>query len=165
MNITTNQVRLEELWVSDCGHFYAYRRGGDKMYPWTGLDYDVIDMRRSIVWLSRRYEPTGWDDKDPRYVYPEFSRSIGVWSNRGRRTRAGKWIPAFELAWSVVDRTVKTFDFDKRSYSEDSGRATFRRKIHNRYTRLYRNAAILVNLALLQERVTNPNLPPMATAL
>jgi hypothetical protein len=158
MNITTNPPRCEELWVSECGNYYAYRRGGEKSYPWTGLDYDVIDMRRNLVWLGHRYEPTGWEDNDPRYVYPEFSRSVGVWSNRGRRTKAGRWIRAFELAWSVVDRTIKRFDFDKRIYSDDHGRATFRRMIPSRYKRLYRGAAILVELALLQERVTNPNL-------
>ena len=84
-------------YISDCGQYLARTRPGFA-FP------DVFD-RNGNVWRGGRYTATGWDDCDPRYVYPEFPRMVTAWANRGRRKRSGEWVVGFALTFGDYDQT------------------------------------------------------------
>jgi hypothetical protein len=71
------------VWVSDCGQYYALAA------PYRPPAYDVLEVHGPGVWLSRRYEPQGWQDTDLRYTHAEFPQMTLDWSLRGgwNRTR------------------------------------------------------------------------------
>lgn len=135
-----------ELWISDCGRYVARREdaAGD------ALRYDVIELATGIVWLGKRYRPTGWHDTDRRFTHAEFPRMLTGWINLGRRLRSGRWIPAFELSFADCDTTVPILPFSgnviRRSYQ-----ATFRRMVPARHTKRHALAAAHVDAAFLAE--------------
>jgi hypothetical protein len=128
-----------EIWISECGRYLA-RQIPDE-HTWL----DVIEIATGTTWLVRRYKPTGWDD--PRLRFAEFSRMVTGWSNRGRGTRDGRWIRAFELTFADVDTTIEIVALSgnvvRRSYT-----ATFRRLVPAAHRRRHAWAAETVGAAV-----------------
>jgi hypothetical protein len=88
------------VWISDCKQYVCRTRPSELLeMP------DVFD-RAGNVWRGGRYKPTGWEDTDPRFVYPEFPRMVTFWGNLGRRKRSGEWVPAFRLGFCEFDQTL-----------------------------------------------------------
>jgi hypothetical protein len=146
-----------ELWTSECGKYLAYRRPNSD----GGIEYDVIEIGTNEVWFGRRYIPTGFDDDDPRYLYPEFARMVYAWSNAGHTTRTGRYIRAFALSFSEYNRTVSNAETWKAGFvaaiSKRYGKAMFRRMVPRRHRKKYALAAAIVALSLFVEQVTSPH--------
>ena len=87
------------IYISDCKQYIARTRPGFEM-P------DVFD-RLGNVWRGSRYKATGWDDTDPRYVYPEFRLKVTGWSNRGHAKRNGDWVPGFLISFGEFDQSKR----------------------------------------------------------
>lgn len=149
-----------ELWTSECGKYLAYRRPNSD----GGIEYDVIEIKTNEVWFGRRHIPPSFDDDDPRYVYPEFSRMVGSWSNYEHTNRAGRYVRAFKLSFSECDRTVSVAGAwaawrarGMASTPKRQGEAMFRRMVPRRHTRRYALAAAVVALSLFVEQATSPH--------
>jgi len=90
------------IFLSNCGEYIAIR-----VYGLEAHCFDVIAINGSKMWLYPRYKPTGWDDEDHRYVYPEFPHMVGGFSNYGYENKVGRWVNDFELSFSDHDVTIK----------------------------------------------------------
>jgi len=90
------------VYISDCKQYIARTRQGFG-FP------DVFD-RNGNVWRGGRYRATGWNDTDPRFVYPEFHRMVVAWGNRGREKRNGGWVVGFDLAFGEYDQSKRWRD-------------------------------------------------------
>lgn len=89
-----------QAWISDCGNFVA-------IYWGLGLmECDVIH-RDGRIWRGGRYRANGWNDGDPRFVYPAFSKMVTAWGNRGHQRRDGQWVTAFALSFADYDQGVR----------------------------------------------------------
>jgi hypothetical protein len=147
-----------ELWTSECGKYLAYRRPNSQ----GGIEYDVIEIGTNEVWFGRRYIPTGFDDDDPRFRYPEFSRMVVGWSNAGRTTRTGQYIRAFGLSFCEQDQaTALATTFAEmnltKAQSQRYGKAMFRRMVSRRHARRYAQTAAIVTLSLFAEQADSPH--------
>lgn len=140
-------VKLETLWVSDCGRYLA-RRVPHETFP------DVVEIATGKVWLAHRYKPTSSDD--PMCGMPEFAHMPVVWSNRGRRTRGDIWIEAFELTFVDLDMTkVKRYATPSLARYE----ATFRRRVPESHGRRHAFADTAIRRALLAETEKKLSVP------
>jgi len=107
------------VWVSECGQYYAvpYKRSDGSG------DYDVYTVDGKQCWKGRRYIPKGFEDIDPRHLYPEFPHMISMWHFeeivRGKRT--------FTLHFCDTDPTVKIIPFTGNTVLR-SYKATFKKK-------------------------------------
>lgn len=104
-------MTIYRVWVSTDGHYYAlpYRQIDGTPY------YDVLDAHGPGVWLSHRYQPTGFDDTDPRYTHAEFPQMIASWTNKSRWTRrTRRHIPAFRMTFMDVRQDLQLLPFSKR---------------------------------------------------
>lgn len=100
--------RVENImYLSNCGQYIAISHGNH-----FGLNYDIIAVDGSCIWLSGRYEPTGFDDTDPRYIFPEFPHMVIGYHNYGWENRAGRWISDFKLSFADIDTTKRVVPGD-----------------------------------------------------
>lgn len=90
----------ESLWISECGRYFA----ADSHVPGEVMP-DVYDRQTGVWYLRDRREITSFSD--PRLDYAEGPHIMTAWSNRGRRTRAGRWIGAFDVSFADADTTIK----------------------------------------------------------
>jgi hypothetical protein len=103
------------VWISTCGKYYAVPRE-DK----GNQDCDVYSVDGKQSWLSKRYVPKGFDDTDPRFLYPEFPHMVSSYS-RLHPLRGGSH--AFSLGFGDYDTNVKiipwTGNTELKSYKAD----------------------------------------------
>jgi hypothetical protein len=93
----------ERLWISDCGDYYAQ----DARSTHGDWRYDVVTIDGSTRYFNQRYDPSGWEDTDPRYLYPEFPRMVNSWSNKGHYLRNGRFVLAFKLGFGEYNTNTK----------------------------------------------------------
>jgi hypothetical protein len=87
------------VWISTDGKYYAVPREGKGC-----SDADVYTIDGKSCWLSKRYEPTGFNDTDKRYLYPEFPHMVCGY-HRLHPLRDGRH--AFRLSFCDCDTTMK----------------------------------------------------------
>lgn len=121
---------IYKAWVSDCGQYYALEA------PCRQPAYDVLEVQGPGVWLSRRYEPQGWQDTDRRYTHAEFPHLTLDWTNLGgwNRTRT-RYQKAFRQLFADVRQDLQLLPFLSRradlhyaAHILATYRATFRRQ-------------------------------------
>jgi hypothetical protein len=115
------------MFISDCGQFLAIKPEG----AGPG-NYDVISVDGSRIWLGGRYRPTGRDDTDPRFLYPEFRFMVSCFSNHGYTNRAGRYVEDFELWFGEYD-TSKLIEPGRGNTRLNSQKARFRKSIKRLY--------------------------------
>ena len=86
------------MYISNCGKYIAILQSNG---------YDVIAVDGSCIWLQSRYNPEGFDDNDPRYLYPEFPHMVTFYKSVDRKKVKGKMIDIFELGFSDHDTSKK----------------------------------------------------------
>ena len=90
------------FFVSDCGRYIA------RQQPNT-VNFDVFTVDGSKCWLDCRYTPTGFEDTDPRIVYPEFAHQVVSYSLIDQSESGKRWI--FSLDFADLDQTKKIDPF------------------------------------------------------
>jgi hypothetical protein len=100
---------IHKVWVSDCGQYYALAA------PYRPPAYDVLEVHGPGVWLSRRYEPQGWQDTDRRYTHAEFPHMTLDWRLRGgwNRTRT-RFDDAFAQVFCDLRQDLQCLPFGAR---------------------------------------------------
>jgi hypothetical protein len=87
------------VWISTDGEYYAVPRKNKGTH-----DCDIHSVDGKHCWFSRRYEPTGFNDTDKRYLYPEFSHMTCGYS-RLKPLRNGHH--AFLIRFGDYDISIK----------------------------------------------------------
>ena len=90
------------VYISDCKQYLARTR--------QGFEFPDVFGRNGSVWRGSRYRATGWDDTDPRFVYPEFRHMVVAWGNRGHAKRNGDWVVGFDVAFGEYDQSKRWRD-------------------------------------------------------
>lgn len=81
-------------WLSDCGKYVAHIWGS-----MGNLQIDVMSTTGEDCWLGGRYTPSGWHDRDKRYIYPEFAHMVTSWSSGGPQ--------AFSVGFADLDQSIR----------------------------------------------------------
>jgi len=108
------------LLLSDCGKYIAM-----KTNDLDGSCWDVIAVDGSCLWLHGRYQPTGYDDQDPRFLYAEHPHLVTSYLSHCYENKVGRWIYDFELGFSDHDTSLKIKRFEGNTVLK-SYRARFR---------------------------------------
>lgn len=107
------------FFLSDCGKYLAR-----EVTPGSA-DFDVLTVDGSQCWLSRRYTPTGFEDRDSRIVYPEFAHQV-MRGTFGEGERRG--VSIFSLEFADLDTSKKVVPFTGNCIVKKY-RATFSRRL------------------------------------
>ena len=103
------------MYLSECGKYIAIQS------PTESIGYDIIAVDGSCIWLDSRYRVKGWDDTDPRHIYPEYKHMVCGFRNHGYENRAGRLITDFTLWFCDHDIFKKNVPYTgntvKKEYS------------------------------------------------